>query len=147
MRVSEEGLALIQRFEGFSATTYRDAAGLPTIGYGHLIRIGEKFPEPLTQEAATQLLRRDVRAAETAVHGLIRVQLAQAQFDALVSFTFNLGSGTLERSTLRRVLNREEYTDVPAQLLRYVWAGGRKLRGLMLRRAAEAALFSRKTGA
>lgn len=68
---------------------------------------------------------------------LIKVPLTDGQFDALVSFTFNLGSGALQRSTLRRKVNREEHADVPREFLRWVWAGGKKLKGLIKRREAE----------
>jgi lysozyme len=72
---------------------------------------------------------------------LIAVPLTAGQFDALVSFTFNLGGGALQRSTLRRKVNREEHAAVPAELMEWVWAGGRKLKGLVRRREAEAALY------
>lgn len=139
--ISERGLNLIIHFEGFSPVVYRDAAGFPTIGYGHLIRPGEIFPERISEQDARRLLREDVMVAERAVARWISVPLTQAQFDALVSFTFNLGAGVLQRSTLRRVLNRGEVDEVPEQLMRYVWAGGKKLAGLVRRRRAEAALF------
>ncbi len=141
MQLSDTGLALIQRFEGFSSRVYLDAAGLPTIGYGHLITRGEDFSDGIDMAQALALLRADVRHAERAVLRFVSAPLAQSQFDALASFTFNLGAGVLQRSTLRRVLNRGDYEAVPAQLMRYVWAGGKRLRGLVLRRAAEAALF------
>ena len=80
--------------------------------------------------------------AERAVLRLISVPLTQGQFDALVSFTFNLGAGALQRSTLRRTVNREEHADVPAELMKWVWAGGRKLKGLVKRRKAEGLLYS-----
>jgi len=65
------------------------------------------------------------------------------QFDAMVSFTFNLGSGALQRSTLPRLVNREEHSDVPAELIKWVWADGRKLKGLVKRRGAEAGLYAK----
>lgn len=80
--------------------------------------------------------------AEQAVCRLIKVPLTDGQFDALVSFTFNLGSGALQRSTLRRKVNHEEHEEVPDQFMRWVWAGGKKLRGLVMRREAEASLYS-----
>lgn len=81
------------------------------------------------------------RIAERAVLRLISVPLTDGQFDALVSFTFNLGAGALQRSTLRRKMNRGEAEDVPAEFMKWVWAGGRKLKGLIKRRCAEALLF------
>ncbi|MGB4192033.1 MAG: lysozyme [Rickettsiales bacterium] len=70
------------------------------------------------------------------------VPLTDNQFDALVSFTFNLGAGTLQRSTLRAKLNREEYWSVPQEMMRWIYADGRKIQGLILRRMAEVELYS-----
>ena len=91
---------------------------------------------------AEELLRQDAQIAERAVLRLINVPLIDSQFDALVSFTYNLGCGALQRSTLRRKINREEHAEVPEQFMRWVWAGGRKLKGLVRRRAAESDLYS-----
>lgn len=141
--ITRQGLELIKRFEGFEPEIYLDAAGLPTIGYGHLLRPGEAemFAGGISYEAATALLIKDVLSAERAVLRLIQVPLTDGQFDALVSFTFNLGSGALQRSTLRRKVNREEHADVPEQLMRWVWAGGRKLKGLIQRREFEVQFY------
>ena len=141
--VSKQGLDLICRFEGFSPVIYICPAGYPTIGYGHLITEAnkEQFLDGVDEDEALELLRNDVGKAERAVLRLIIVPLTQGQFDALVSFTFNLGSGALQRSTLRRKVNREEHDDVPAELMKWVWAGGRKLKGLVKRRAAEARYY------
>ncbi len=142
-RISKQGLDLICRFEGFSPVIYICPAGYPTIGYGHLITEAnkERFLDGVDEDEALELLRSDVGKAERAVLRLIAVPITQGQFDALVSFTFNLGSGALQRSTLRRKVNREEHDDVPAELMKWVWAGGRKLKGLVKRRAAEALLY------
>lgn len=144
-RISKDGLDLICRFEGFSPVIYICPAGYPTIGYGHLITEAnkEQFLDGVDEDEALDLLRQDVAVAERAVLRLINVPLTQGQFDALVSFTFNLGSGALQRSTLRRKVNREEHDDVPAELMKWVWAGGRKLKGLVKRRKAEGALYSK----
>lgn len=140
-RVSERGLALIRTFEGFSARPYRCPAGYWTIGYGHVMRPGEHFPAEIDEAAAATLLRHDLAAAERAVRRLIEAPLRQGQFDALASFTFNLGAGALQRSTLRRRANRREHALAAAEFSRWVWAGGRKLPGLVRRRAAEALLY------
>ena len=97
------------------------------------------LPAPASSETLSSI-------AERAVLRLIKVPLTDGQFDALVSFTFNLGSGALQRSTLRRKVNREEHEEVPAEFLRWVWAGGRKLRGLVRRRAAESVLYQTNSG-
>lgn len=139
--ITQEGIDLIKRFEGFSATVYICPAGYPTIGYGHLVREAEQYEQGITEAEAEDLLRRDVHAAENAVLRLIDVPLTDGQFDALVSFTFNLGSGALQRSTLRRKLNRQEYASVAGEFGRWVWAGGHRLKGLVRRRRAERAVF------
>ncbi|WP_439271845.1 lysozyme [Pseudochrobactrum sp. HB0163] len=146
--ITQNGVDLIKRFEGFEPEIYLDAAGLPTIGYGHLLRPGEAemFTGGISEAAGEALLIKDVGIAERAVLRLIKVSLTDGQFDALVSFTFNLGSGALQRSTLRRKVNREEHEEVPAEFMRWVWAGGRKLRGLVRRRAAESVLYQTNSG-
>ena len=142
--ITKDGLDLIKRFEGFRPTTYICPAGWPTIGYGHVVRESEqeRFSAGIDEREAEELLRHDVEAAEKAVLRLIHVPLSDGQFSALVSFAFNLGAGALQRSTMRRKINRGEHEAVPAEFRRWVWAGGRKLKGLMRRRAAEAALFN-----
>ncbi len=142
--ITADGLDLIKRFEGFRPTVYICPAGWPTIGYGHVVRESERerFSAGIDEKAAEELLRRDVETAEKAVLRLIHAPLSDGQFAALVSFVFNLGAGSLQRSTLRRKINRGEHESVPAEFRRWVWAGGRKLKGLMRRRAAEAALFN-----
>ncbi len=142
--ITQNGIDLIKRFEGFEPEIYLDAAGLPTIGYGHLLRHGEAemFKNGISPEAGEALLIKDVLSAETAVLRLIRVPLTDGQFDALASFTFNLGSGALQRSTLRRKVNLEEHDEVLEQFMRWVWAGGRRLRGLIRRREAEVLTYN-----
>lgn len=143
MKASGECLALIQEFEGFSAKPYMCAGGHRTIGYGHVIKADEDFPRGISRKKAAALLAQDVCHAEQAVLRLLPVELTQGQFDALVSFTFNLGGGALQRSTLRRVLLRGEVSQAPRELRRWVFAGGKKLRGLVRRREAEIGLFVR----
>lgn len=134
---SPTGLALIQHFEGFSKTVYRCPAGILTIGYGHALQAGESFPHGISLVDAQDLLVQDISIAESAVSRLCPVRLTQGQFDALVSFTFNLGAGALQRSALRRCVNRGEHAQAAEQFLRWVYAGGKKSKGLLLRRHAE----------
>jgi len=141
-RISEAGLNLIKGFESFQPKAYLCPAGYKTIGYGHVIKPHERLPELLTKSEANELLLYDVAAAERAVQRLVGVQLLGCQYDALVSFTFNLGSGALQRSSLRRKVNREEHNEVPRELMKWVRAGGRILKGLVLRRQAEGWLYS-----
>ena len=141
--VTDVGLALIRRFEGFSPTIYICPAGYPTIGYGHVVlpRERARFADGISEEEGIELLRLDAQIAEAAVVRLIRVPLTDGQFDALVSFTFNLGAGALQRSTLRRLVNSQHHADACAEFAKWVRASGRKLPGLIRRRAAEAAAY------
>ena len=139
--ITQNGLDLIKRFEGFSRTVYFCPAGYPTIGYGHVVKEDEDFSAGIDGAKGEELLCQDAQIAERAILGLINVPLTDGQFDALTSFTYNLGGGALRRSTLRRKINREEHADVPEQFKRWVWAGSRKLKGLVRRRAAEADLY------
>ena len=143
--ITKEGLDLIKRFEGFSPEIYTCPAGYPTIGYGHLVRDRERdrFAGGISREEAEELLKRDVLWAKRGVLRLISVPLTDGQFDALVSFTFNLGTGALQRSTLRRKVNREEHDGVPKEFRRWIWSSGRKLKGLILRRKIESMIYQR----
>lgn len=142
MNCSQRGLDLIKRYEGFSAMPYLCPAGYWTIGYGHLVRDKAAWHAGIDAAAAERLLREDVGMAERAVCRLIGVPLRQTQFDALVSFTFNLGSGALQRSTLRRAVNRADHEAAVAEFARWVFAGGKRLSGLVARRKAEALLYA-----
>jgi len=139
-KTNQDGIDLIRRFEGFKSEPYLCPAGVWTIGYGSTRGINEQTP-PITEQQAEELLKRDLSSAEASVCRLIYVPLTDNQFAALVSFTFNLGGGALQRSTLRQKLNRGDYDSVPAELLKWCRAGGRKLNGLLRRRIAEGELF------
>jgi lysozyme len=139
MRTGDEGIALIRHFEGCRLDAYLCPAGVWTIGYGHTK--GVKEGETIDQEAAEAFLIEDLEEFEGYVTEMVEVPLSQSQFDALVSWTFNLGPGNLERSTLLAKLNQGEYTDVPFEIKRWTRAGGVILPGLVKRRDAEAALF------
>lgn len=140
MRVSQRGIDLIKEFEGLELTSYEDAAGVLTIGYGHT---GEdvKLGDVISKEQAEKLLRCDLEEAEQGVTRNVTVPLTQNQFDALVSFTYNLGTKALAGSTLLRELNKGRYESAAAQFERWVYAGGKKLKGLIRRRIAEKQLF------
>ena len=140
--ITQNGLALIKQYEGFRAEPYLCPAGYWTIGYGHVIHDPKDYPYSLTNDEALELLSHDVIKAESAVLRLISVPLTNGQFDALVSFTFNLGAGALQRSTLRRKVNRQDHIDIPAELMKWVWAGGRKQKGLIIRRRTEGDFYS-----
>ena len=142
MEISQEGLSLIKKFEGCELESYKCAAGVWTIGYGSTKGVEEGME--ISQERADMLLLEDVEVFEEAVNKLVEVSLEQNQFDALVSWTFNLGSTNLQNSTLLKVLNNEDYEGVPSQIKRWNKAGGEVLQGLVRRREAEALLFEGK---
>lgn len=139
LSLSAQGLDLIKGYEGLRLDAYQDSAGVWTVGYGHTggVRPGDS----VTRAQAEQLLRGDVAWAEQAVRDNVRVPLSQGQFDALVSFTFNVGAGALQGSTLLARLNQGDYAGAQAEFGRWVHAGGERLDGLVRRRAEEAALF------
>jgi lysozyme len=143
MKTNDAGQALIKKWEGFSLTPYICPAGLPTIGWGHVISTADaaKYAGGITQEQANALFAHDVRIAEGGVTSLITAPLTANQFAALVSFTFNLGAGRLRASTLRRKINARDYQGAADEFSRWVFAGGRKLTGLVRRRAEEKKLF------
>jgi lysozyme len=140
-QLSENGLALIRTFEGYSPFVYKDSAGLDTIGYGHLIVKGEKFDQPLLPEAANKLLAKDAMFAVNGVNKYTKVKLKQNQMDSLVSFTFNLGVGTYSRSSIVKKVNANLHKEVPDRIMLYNKAGGKVIQGLVNRRKAEAALY------
>ena len=145
MRISPRGLSLLKQIEGCRLIPYKDSAGLWTIGYGHLIADGKTLPDSakykITQKQADLLLKYDVMPREKAVERLCTVPLSQNEFDALVSFVFNLGAGCFQRSTIRQKLNRGDRAGAAKVLLRYNRSGGRVTRGLVRRRMAEFKLF------
>ena len=141
MRFSEAGLRLLKESEGLRCTTYLDAAGYPTIGYGHRLVHPECYPHGITEEQASIILEWDVREAEQAVERLVKVPVTQGQFDALVDFTFNLGSGSLAGSTLLRDLNAGQYAAAANQLLHWDHAASEVCAGLKTRREAEVRLW------
>lgn len=142
MRTGRDGVELIRHFEGCRFDAYLCPAGVWTIGYGHTADVKEG--DSIDQEAAEAFLIEDLEKFEQAVMRLVEVPLTQQQFDALVSWTFNLGAGNLAESTLLRKLNNYQYAEVPEQMMRWVRAGGQVLDGLVRRRAAEAAMFQNK---
>ena len=141
--ISEEGLDLIKVSEGFSPTQYKDVAGHPTIGYGHLVREGETFPPHLSEEEAEDLLLRDIRWACDGVDSC-GFEFEQKQRDSVVDFCYNLGVGALHSSTfLNRLLIGDDPDEVAREELpRWVFAGGRKWPGLIKRRGREVMLFT-----
>ena len=139
MNISKEGIALIKKFEGCELEAYKCPAGVWTIGYGHIKGVQEG--DVITLEEAEDMLVEELHEYESYVNEYVTVALSQNQFDALVSWVYNLGPANLKASTMLKVLNSGEYEDVPAQMKRWNKAGGKVLEGLIRRREAEACLF------
>ena len=142
MKISPEGLALIKKFEGCELEAYQCSAGVWTIGYGHTKGVEEGMT--ITKDQAEQMLLEELIEYEVAVEEAVDNQLDQCMFDALVSWTYNLGPTNLNNSTMLKVLNAGKYDEVPAQIKRWNKAGGKVLEGLVRRREAEALLFEGK---
>jgi GH24 family phage-related lysozyme (muramidase) len=145
MKVGDNGIALIQKFEGLKTKPYRDCIGLWTVGVGTLIGDGKSLPDnwnrEFTLDECYALLRKELAHIERGIDKYISVQLTQNQMDALCSFVYNLGLGCLQRSTLRAKLNRGDIPGALESWAKYNKAGGKVWRGLTLRRQAEIALF------
>lgn len=139
MKTSLEGINLIKHFEGCELEAYKCPAGVWTIGYGHIKGVQEG--DVITEQQADDMLVEELEEYENYIHNLVNCPLNQNQFDALVSWVYNLGSSNLQASTLLKVLNAGDYAGVPAQMLRWNKAGGKVLEGLTRRRQAEADLF------
>lgn len=140
MHISEAGLDLIKQFEGLRLEAYLCPAGVWTIGYGSTNGVYEGMK--ITQEQAEERLRQDCRIAEACVNDCVAVPLKQGQFDALVSFTFNLGNDAFRRSTLRRKVNAQDWEGAANEFMRWIYAGGKPLEGLRRRRFAEKKMFA-----
>lgn len=136
----QRGRSLICQFEGLRLTAYRDMVGVWTIGYGHT-GPDVKPGLTITQQQADQLLINDLARFERGVNALVTVKLNQNQFDALVSFAYNLGLGALQNSTLLHLLNDGNYQAAADQFPRWNRAGGNVVAGLARRRYAERELF------
>ena len=147
MKISQAGVDLIRRFEGCKLNPYLCPAGYWTVGYGHVIGNGKTKPEKqlYTQEEVNELLRTDLARFEQGVLRYCPVHLTQFEFDSLVSFSFNLGLGVLQRSTLRRKILRQDKQAAARNILKYNKAGGQVLKGLTRRREAEYRMFTKET--
>ena len=154
MKMSQNGTKLLAEWEGLRTEVYDDAAGLPTIGVGHLLTKNERdtgritikgqavdYQQGLSEQQVLDLLAQDLERFEAAVNDGVQVALNQNQYDALVSFAFNVGRQAFKSSTLLKKLNQGLYDEVPAQLRRWNKAGGNVIQGLVNRREKEIALW------
>ena len=147
MKTSQAGIDLIKQFESCKLTPYRDCVGIWTVGWGHVLGNGHTLSDDdnrtYTQEEVDEFLRSDLERFEHGVLTYITVPLTQGQFDSLVCFSYNLGLGTLQRSTLRQKILRGDGEGAAEEILKYNKAGGVVLKGLTRRRQAEYQLFTR----
>ena len=155
-KISRKGGLFIVKQEACIKHPYLDSAKKMTIGVGHLIKKSElssgkivingkrvRWRAGLSTKQCFHLFEQDVAIFERCINDKINVKLSQCQFDALVSFSFNIGRGAFSSSTLRRKLNNGNYASVPKQLVRWVYSGGKKSKGLKARRLREAELWKR----
>ena len=142
MQISQEGLALIKKFEGCELEAYKCPAGVWTIGYGHTkdVKEGDK----INKDEANYLLQEEMIEFERYIDDMVEVELNQSQYDALCAWVYNLGPSNLGSSELLKVLNEGKYEEVPQQIKRWNKANGEVLTGLIRRREAEALLFQGK---
>ena len=146
MHISNKGLDLIKHEEAFMSHPYLDVALVPTIGYGTTHYNGGRAvtmsDHSISRDTATLLLRDQIdKHYGKMVNHYVRVPVTQNQFDALVSFAYNVGTGALKHSTLLRKLNHGDYDAIPDELLKWTHAGGKVVKGLIARRKKEASLF------
>ncbi len=145
MNISSKGVALIEQFEGFRPTMYKDAVGLPTIGYGTLIHTDTQqwlMTATITKDQAEVLLRNSVTIIENILNTVLPASVNQNQFDALISFAYNLGISALKGSTLlKKVIANPNDPTIADEFAKWVHAGGEVLQGLVTRRKAESDLY------
>ena len=140
MEYSKDGLALTETFEGCRLQAYQDSVGVWTIGYGHTENVFDG--QVCSQDEAEQFLLQDVQTAVNAVNTYVKAPLTQHQFDALVDFTFNLGTGSLHSSTLLKLVNAGDFLSAAEEFEKWDKAGGVVVAGLLRRRVAEKTEFT-----
>ncbi len=144
MNISIRGLDLIKEFEGFSATCYKDAVGLNTIGYGTLIDTKEEqylLTATITKEEATELIRKDLKHVEDFVNKL-NLKINQSMYDSILVLCYNIGCNAFKNSTiLKKIVVNPNDTTIRTSWLQWNKAGGKALKGLTRRREAEVALY------
>ncbi len=144
MELSEQGLKLIKEAEGFRAKAYQDTGGIWTVGYGTTRIDGRPVnkTDVVDEGKATTLLKTDVASACEAVKRLVTVPINQNQFDALVDFVYNLGAGSLQKSTLLKKLNQKDYVGASNEFPKWVFDNGVVVKGLVIRRGKDKFLFN-----
>lgn len=143
-KIGKAGLELIKSFEGLKLTAYLDIVGVPTIGYGCTKGVTKEDvlkKRTITEQEALNMMIHELATFEDGVNKCVTIAINQNQFDALVSFAYNLGLGSLQKSTLLKMLNSGDITNTAEQFLRWNKAGGKEVSGLTRRRQAERSLF------
>jgi len=143
MQISYNCLNMVEDFEGFSPIPYYCPAGKPTIGYGHVIKDGEKFTEVSKTQAET-LLKTDMRWVEKTINNVVSSDITQNEFDALASLIYNIGGTAFRNSTLLKLLNQENFADAADEFLKWCHIGKEVSNGLLTRRKTEKALFEKE---
>lgn len=138
-RVTQDVIDLMHHFEGWHNHAYLDPVSIPTIGVGFIA--GVEMGDYMTDEEITIRLRKELKRFKSAVNSMVKVKITQQEFDALVSFSYNLGTNTLYKSTLLSKLNNHQYEEASEEFPRWNKAGGRTLLGLQRRRDAERLMF------
>jgi lysozyme len=142
MEISQHGINLIKEFEGFVPKAYICPAGKLSIGYGHVIKGGEKFPSSgISESEAQELLESDLEWVYEAIIDNVKVELRQCEFDALCSFIYNLGGTNFKKSTLLKFINQSDFERAAGQFIKWVNVNGKPSEGLKRRRLAEKQLF------
>lgn len=141
MEPSKQCLDFIKSFEAFRANAYYCPGGKLTIGYG--TTAGVRLGDTITEEVAIQKLKADVSSAAATIKALVHAPLNQNQFDALVSFVYNVGAGNFSKSTLLRRINDGRWEIVPEEFKRWIYVNGQPSKGLIKRRTSEAGLFTK----
>ncbi len=139
MTPGSQCISLIKKHEGLRTSAYKCPAGVWTVGYGHTRSV--KAGDVITEKEAENLLIQDLAAAAADVSRLVKVPLTQGQFDALCSFVFNLGAGSLMKSSLLKYVNAGDFKKAADEFEKWVYSGGRILKGLVNRRKDERQLF------
>jgi lysozyme len=144
LKTSKNGLNLIKKFEGLRLDAYLDAVQIPTIGYGTIVYpngVRVKLGDKCTEAQAEQYLTFKLNQFEADIKRMVKVSLKAQQFDALVSFVYNLGPTNFSKSTLLKKINLKEFDSAAEEFLKWNKAGGKVLKGLTRRREAEKELF------
>jgi GH24 family phage-related lysozyme (muramidase) len=149
MKASLDAINLIKRSEGCSFTPYQDHIGLWTVGYGRLIndgkRLPDSYPKSFTQADVDAFLVEDVSRVDRQLNMLLTMPIKQCQYDALVSFTFNLGIGTFKSSSIYKALLKQDYVTAGKFILKYIYANHKVSKGLQTRRELEYNLYNKET--